>query len=100
MARLENWYFEDRGHVIGQQGSIHLHGDIHGHERFKNGAAITTSKLVAYEGDVVITKNGSRYELGAPDSKLYDDAEEAKNTLFEAIDVSNRPQPRPEEPGL
>lgn len=60
--RLENW--EVFYHPIGV--GTYLTGKVYGHYRFDNGEQIHTSTVVGAEGELVVTRTGSRVELGEP----------------------------------
>jgi hypothetical protein len=44
-----------------------LHGSVFGHPRCADGKEVTTSLVISRNGDKVVTKSGSEYELGDVD---------------------------------
>ena len=50
-----------------EQERFCLHGSVFGHPRCADGKEVTTSLVVSRNGDKVVTKSGSEYELGAVD---------------------------------
>lgn len=62
-----------------------LHGAVYGHQRFHDGEIITTSPIMGNDGELIITKSLSKYELGVVDpeyDKLYPNA---RIRLFESL---------------
>ena len=68
--KLENWalmvnfftYPVDRTRV-------NLCGEVYGHPTRLDGTTIFTSSIVDIKNNLVVTKSGSRYELGKPEAK-------------------------------
>jgi len=77
--RLENWSVGSNAssYTAPELVSLRLHGNVYGHPRFDEGEEVTTSAIDKIDGDVVVTRSGSRYELGEVDpeyEKIYPDA--------------------------
>lgn len=69
--RIENWavvHGEADPYTPPELITQHIHGQVYGHPKFPDGCNITTSSIQAVETDrtkiTVVTKSGSRYELG------------------------------------
>lgn len=50
-----------------EQERLCLHGLVSGHPRCADGREVTTSLIVSRNGNKVVTKSGSEYELGEVD---------------------------------
>ena len=50
--------------------SLCLKGDVYGHERFRDGDRVKTSRVVEAKGRRVFTKSGSAYKLGRINPKF------------------------------
>ena len=59
-----------------------LHGFVSGHSRCADGKEVTTSMLVNRDGNCVMTKSGSLYELGTADSTYESLFPDAKSRLL------------------
>ena len=69
--KLENWCIISRAFPCLQapeQERSCLHGFVSGHVRCSDGKEVTTSMVTSRNGDKVVTKSGSEYELGAVDA--------------------------------
>jgi hypothetical protein len=69
--KLENWCVISKGIPCLQppeQERSCLHGFVSGHLRCSDGKEVTTSMVTSRNGDHVVTKSGSEYELGAVDA--------------------------------
>ncbi len=66
--KLENWSIVTRitDPYLAPECSISLHGVIFDHPYIEDGNVITTSNIVAVEDGLVITRSGSKYNLGDP----------------------------------
>lgn len=77
--RLEKWSVVSSatGYTAPELVTLQLHGNVYGHQRFPQGKEVTTSAIDKIDGNTVVTRSGSRYELGEIDleyEKLYPDA--------------------------
>ena len=67
--RLENWVVEGNPYAAPEMHLCLLNGEVYGHpsERFPDGKRIAISRVVAVQGESVVTRSGSVYDLGEPD---------------------------------
>ena len=65
--RIENWsiVYKPDPYVAPEARRPRLSGTVTGHPLHPDGAQVTTSRIVAVEGGLIITSSGSRYQLGA-----------------------------------
>lgn len=69
MPRLENWsVFVDNadGYKPPELLKRYLNGTVFDHPFHSDGKSIDTSSIQVAEGKVVVTRSGTRYELGSP----------------------------------
>ena len=70
MPRLENWSVvstqTNESYIAPEHRNRHLVGEVFDHPTFWNGKEIETSSIQLAEGKVVVTRSGTRYELGSP----------------------------------
>lgn len=81
VMRLEDWGVvgHDDPYTAPECRKYRLHGKVYGHPRFKDGDSVTTSSIDKTEGKLILTRSGSKYELGKVNSEyeaLYPNAEE------------------------
>jgi hypothetical protein len=87
-VKLENWflvYGDYDPYKPPECNTQHLAGKVFGNPNFNDGEEIRTSPIVGKEGDKIVTKSGSVYELGEvlPDyEKQYPGARER---LFNSV---------------
>jgi hypothetical protein len=78
-----------------QQQIPHLQGFVYNHPNFKDGDPLTTSRIVKMENGLVVTRSGSKYELGEVDpewEKLFPNAAERfKNSFDDNGNVKTKP---------
>jgi len=71
MARLEQWSLVILGDVSGYEAPERLpraaRGRVYEREGFTDGKGVTTSRIVEMGEDYVITRSGTRYDLGEVD---------------------------------
>lgn len=76
MPRLENWSIvstqTNESYIAPEYRKRHLVGEVFDHPVFWNGKEIETSSIQQAEGKVVVTRTGTRYELGQPDPNYLD----------------------------
>ena len=66
---LENWavvMLQTAPYQAPEQAACALSGQVYGHPCFPPGEFVTTSPIVKVEDACVLTRSGSRYELGEP----------------------------------
>ena len=87
--KLENWCICAKrmsdAYIAPELVAVRLAGNVANHPAFKDGSHVTTSPIVAFDGDKVKTKSGSLYELGEVDpdyEKVYPNARER---LFKSL---------------
>ena len=68
-----------------------LHGAVFGHPRCADGKEITTSLVVHRNGDRIVTKSGSEYELGAVDPFYESLYPNARQRVFAGLRPLGRP---------
>jgi hypothetical protein len=86
--KLERWCILARHEAAFQapdEDPRRLHGVVNGHHRLADGAEVTTSLIVARNGEKVVTKSGSEYDLGAIDSTYKSLYPEAKKRLLASL---------------
>lgn len=91
MMKLEDWnVLEDRlvGAFTGTP-TLFLHGKVFGSPNFEDGKEIRTSMLIGKEGEVVVTRSGSRYELGEPDEDILGIIADPKTELMNFLPMIN-----------
>jgi len=65
MKRLENWsVIGNNPYAPPECQTLHLHGNVFGHERHADGKSVRTSAIVGREGELIRTHSGSLYKLG------------------------------------
>lgn len=89
MPKLDNWSIVHTAlspyHAPEKYaGYARLQGLISGHPNFQDGLGVTTSRVVAVDGDVLITKSGTRYELGEVDPNYEKEFPNARERLFKS----------------
>lgn len=57
-------------------------GEVYGHHKYEDGHKIITSRVVGVEGNSVLTKSGSTYELGDVDPEYEKVFPDARKRLF------------------
>ena len=74
IVRLENWSYgedpyENSPYMAPELRRKVLHGEVYGHPRFKDGAEVTTSRVVEMNPieKTAVTSSGTHYQLGKPD---------------------------------
>ena len=86
--KLEHWIVVSRYGTVPQspeEEPIHLQGIVAGHRCIPDGRQVTTSRVVACQGDKILTKTGSQYELGRIDDhyeRIYPNARERLFSLL------------------
>jgi hypothetical protein len=90
MARLENWSYRVKAGIYDapETFTTHLVGTVYGHQnpqRHPDGKRIVTSRLVSIEGDLVVTKSGSKFELGEADPDYEKEFPNAKQRLLDRL---------------
>ena len=86
--RLENWsvvFSDNDPYLHPELQTLSLCGNVFNHPRFKDGKRVTTSSIKGFDGELIMTSSGSKYELGEIDpeyEKLYPDA---KNRLLNSL---------------
>lgn len=64
-VRLENWSVLKLD--LGEHGIIQrMVGVVYGHPRKRDGSEVITSPVKVTDGQVVVTRSGTRYVLGEP----------------------------------
>ena len=68
--KLENWalMLTPFAHPV-EPTRVRLCGEVYGHPTRLDGTTIFTSRIVAIENNLVVSKSGSRYELGKPEAE-------------------------------
>lgn len=66
--RLENWELLTSAdeYESPEQRRLALSGDVYGHPVYPDGRRVYTSRIIGLEGESIVTRSGSRYELGEP----------------------------------
>lgn len=88
MTLLKDWHVTKRTnspYQAPETGITALSGNVFGHHRFKDGDSITTSEVIAKDGDMVVTMSGSYYALGQPDSEYAKQFPDAKDRLLKSL---------------
>jgi hypothetical protein len=67
-ARLENWSVTRKGdiYLAPEHHTTHLQGEVFDHDAHEDGKRVTSSPIVASEGQEATTYSGTRYVLGQP----------------------------------
>jgi hypothetical protein len=87
--RLDNWSVVNDGdpYKAPEQQESRLHGNAFGHPRFDDGKTITTSAILTKDGDLILTRSGSRYELGDIDPEYEKIYPNARKRLIDSLSV-------------
>src|ERR1051325_6577137 len=88
--KLEKWCVISRSSPMMQPPETErfcLHGFVSGHPRCADGKEVTTSLVVSRNGNKVVTKSGSEYELGLVDSLYESEFPNARQRLFGRLRV-------------
>ena len=83
--KIDHWCVVSRSTPAFQppeQDRTCLHGFVRGHPRCADGKEVTTSLLISRQGDRVVTKSGSEYELGDVDVVYETFYPQARERLF------------------
>jgi hypothetical protein len=86
--KLENWSVVCKNYdpyLAPELYQSALYGNVFGHPRFDDGDGVTTSSLVGKQGEIIITKSGSEYELGIVDPDYEKKYPDAKNRLLNSL---------------
>ena len=62
-----------------------LRGVVYGHLRFNDGVRVLTSNIIGVDGKIVLTRSGSRYELGTVDAEYEELFPDAFNRLMKSL---------------
>ena len=86
--KLENWSVCSTGDMYTPPELRRpvLQGQVYGHPNFEDGAPLTSSYIVKMEGELVVTRSGSKYELGTVDpewEKAFPNAAERFKSSFD-----------------
>lgn len=89
LCSLNNWAVvtEQTTHGAPECARHVLIGTVHDHPMLQDGAAVTTSRIVAAVGRLVQTRSGTAYVLGAPSAEYLQWLRDNKLTydVFEPI---------------
>ena len=87
MAILENWSlrFSFDPYLAPELQVPRLHGQVHGHNVFPDGAHVTTNHLAGVFGESVVTRSGTVYELGQVDPAYEAAFPNARQRLFDSL---------------
>ena len=89
--KVERWCVVSRMEYGFQPPDIGKHclqGFVHGHQFHTDGKGVTTSRMVGRNGNRVVTKSGSEYELGEPDPAYEAQYPNAKERLLASLPSS------------
>jgi hypothetical protein len=88
--KLERWFVVSKsGITVGpsERDPVCLYGVVHGHPLHIDGKEVRTSRLVASDGDCVVTRSGSAYELGEPHPLYEADYPNSKRRLLASLET-------------
>jgi hypothetical protein len=90
MPRLEEWALIPAGdadpYTAPELVGFCLVGWVTGHKREElNGKHIRTSRIVRAEGDCIVTRSGTLYEIGKPNERYEAEYPNARERLFAAV---------------
>lgn len=88
MKTLENWSVIHPGAYSNrppEYRSLHLQGEVSGHDRFKDGTSVITSAITGLEGELVVTRSGSRYKLGDASKRYESTYPDAKKRVLKSL---------------
>lgn len=86
--RIENWSIiagDSNPYLAPEMRRRYIFGNVFGHPKFSDGKSIRTSHIIGIEGQYVLTKSGSRYELGNPHPDYEAKFSDAKKRLFKSL---------------
>jgi hypothetical protein len=87
LVKIQNWAVVAKRNSRNQLATpdIHLKGIVSGHPGWPDGTEITTSPITHRKGELLISGNGTRYELGQVDPEYAARFPNAKESLLNRL---------------